>query len=237
MKKESKEFTVTPWEVSGEVDYAKLIKDAKVIWMHKATRVQDMRHAERAGVDAVVIDGFACAGHPGEEDVDAIVSIPATRDAVKIPVVACGGFADARGFVAALALGAEAVMMGTRFMISKECDMHPKVKEWMLQLRENDTMLVQRSIKNTTRVVKTEYAQKVLEMENKRATLEELLPVISGKKGRTATSTGDVSEGLITCGQVVGIIHDIPSVKEIIERIISEAKPIMQRLHNMGVAG
>ena len=217
--------------------YVKLIKDAKVIWMHKATRLRDLRTAERLGADIVTIDGYSCAGHPGEEDVGTIVLVPAIADAMKIPVVAAGGIGDARGFVAALALGAEGVMMGTRFLLSQECYAHPKVKEWYLQLRENDTMLIQRSIKNTSRVVKTEYAQKILELEKKGITLEELLPLLSGQKGRRAMDTGDVSEGTLSCGQVVGLINDISGAKEIIDRIITEAKPIMQRLQTMGVAG
>ncbi len=217
--------------------YVKLIKDAKVIWMHKATRLRDLRTAERLGADIVTIDGYSCAGHPGEEDVGTIVLVPAIADAMKIPVVAAGGIGDARGFVAALALGAEGVMMGTRFLLSQECYAHPKVKEWYLQLRENDTMLIQRSIKNTSRVVKTEYAQKILELEKQGIALEELLPLLSGQKGRRAMDTGDVSEGTLSCGQVVGLINDIPGAKEIVDRIITEAKPIMQRLQTMGVAG
>ena len=217
--------------------YVKLIKDAKVVWMHKATRLRDLRTAERLGADIVTIDGYSCAGHPGEEDVGTIVLVPAIADAMKIPVVAAGGIGDARGFVAALALGAEGVMMGTRFLLSQECYAHPKVKEWYLQLRENDTMLIQRSIKNTRRVVKTEYAQKILELEKQGIALEELLPLLSGQKGRRAMDTGDVSEGTLSCGQVVGLINDIPGAKEIVDRIITEAKPIMQRLQTMGVAG
>ncbi len=193
--------------------YVKLIKDAKVVWMHKATRLRDLRTAERLGADIVTIDGYSCAGHPGEEDVGTIVLVPAIADAMKIPVVAAGGIGDARGFVAALALGAEGVMMGTRFLLSQECYAHPKVKEWYLQLRENDTMLIQRSIKNTSRVVKTEYAQKILELEKQGIALEELLPLLSGQKGRRAMDTGDVSEGTLSCGQVVGLINDIPGAK------------------------
>ncbi len=224
-------------EISGRSPepYMKLLKDAKVKILHRATRVRDIKTAERVGVDAVTIDGFPAAGHPGMDDVATIVLIPIAVDAVKIPVVAAGGIADARGFIAALALGAEGVLMGTRFMASKESPMHPKLKEWLLQLGETDTMMIQRSIKNAERAVKTEYTQKILEMEEKGATLEELLPLISGEKGKAAYASGDASDAVISVGQVVGLIHEIPSVREIIESMVSEAKLIAQRLHNIGI--
>ena len=216
--------------------YMKLLKDARVTVMHRATRVRDIKTAERVGVDAVTIVGFEAAGHPGMEDVTSLVRIPIAVDAVKIPVIAAGGIADARGFIAALALGAEGVLMGTRFIASKECDMHPKIKEWLLQLGEADTIMIQRSIKNAARVVKTDYTQRVLEMEEKGATLEELLPLISGSKQKTAYISGDVSDAVMTVGQAVGLIHKIPSVREIIESIIAEAKLIGQRLYNIGIS-
>jgi len=216
--------------------YMKLLKDAKVTVMHRATRIRDIKTAERVGVDAVTIVGFEAAGHPGMEDVTSLVRIPVAVDAVKIPVIAAGGIADARGFVAALALGAEGVLMGTRFVASKECDMHPKIKEWLLQLGEADTMVIQRSIKNAARVVKSDYTQRVLEMEEQGATLEELLPLLSGNKQKAAYINGDVSDAVMTIGQAVGLIHEIPSVGEIIESIITEAKLIGQRLYNIGIS-
>ena len=215
--------------------YMKLLKDGKVKVMHRATRVRDIRTAERVGADAVTILGFEAAGHPGLEDVASLVRIPIAVDAVNIPVIAAGGIGDARGFVAALALGAEGVLMGTRFLASKECNAHPKIKEWLLQLGETDTMMIQRSIKNAARVVKTDYAQRVLEMEEKGATLEELLPLISGEKMRKAYISGDVSDAVMTVGQVVGLIHEIPSVEEIIKGMINGAKLIVQRLYNVGI--
>ena len=215
--------------------YMKLLKDAKVKVLHRATRIRDIRTAERVGVDAVTIVGFEGGGHPGMEDVASLVSIPMAVDAVKIPVIAAGGIGDARGFVAALALGAEGVLMGTRFMASKECPMHPKIKEWLLQLGETDTMMIQRSFKNANRVVKTEYTQRVLEMEERGATLDELLPLISGERGKAAYISGDFNDATISIGQVVGLVSEIPSVREIIEGIVSEAKLIAQRLQNIGI--
>ena len=215
--------------------YMKLLKDANVKVMHRATRTRDMKTAEKVGVDMVTILGTEAAGHPGQEEVTSMVRIPAVVDAVKVPVIAAGGIADARGLVAALALGAEGVLMGTRFMACKECDIHPNVKEWLLQLGEADTILIQKSIKNASRVVRTEHTEKILEMEQKGATLEELLPLLSGERGRNTYATGDVSGASISVGQVVGLIHDVPSVKEIIDGIISEAKLIVRRFHDIGI--
>jgi len=224
-------------ETSGQSPepYMKLLKDAKVKVMHRATRIRDIKTAERVGVDVVTIDGFSAAGHPGMEDVGTIVLIPIAVDAVKVPVVAAGGIGNARGFVAALALGAEGVLMGTRFMASKECPLHPKIKEWLLQLSETDTMMILRSIKNAERVIKTDYTQRVLEMEEKGAVLDELIPLVSGDRQKAAYISGEVSDAVMTVGQVVGLIHEIPSVSEIIESMVSEAKLIGQRLHNIGI--
>ncbi len=215
--------------------YMKLLKDAKITVLHKCARVRDTRTAERVGVDAVTILGFEAAGHPGMEDVTSLVRIPLTVDSVKIPVIAAGGIGDARGFVAALALGAEGILMGTRFMASKECNVHPKIKEWLLSASETDTLMIERSIKNAARVMKTDFSQGVLEMEEKGATLEELLPLISGDRGKRSYASGDVNDAVIACGQVAGLIHEVPSVKEIIDGIISEARLIGQRLHDMGI--
>lgn len=215
--------------------HIKLIKAAGGTVLHRATRTRDIKTAERVGADAVTILGTEAAGHPGQEEVTSMVRIPIAVDAVEVPVIAGGGIADARGFVAALALGAEGVLMGTRFMASKECNTHQNVKEWMLGISEADTILIQKSIRNASRVVRTEHTEKILEMENRGATLEELLPMISGQRGRNTYATGDVSGASISVGQVVGLIHDVPTVKEIIDGIISEAKTIMQRFEKMGI--
>jgi NAD(P)H-dependent flavin oxidoreductase YrpB (nitropropane dioxygenase family) len=214
--------------------YIKLIKDGGAIIMHKVGGARHARSAERVGVDAVSVVSFEAAGHPLPDDVASSVLIPACVDAVKIPVIAAGGIADARGFVSALALGAEGVLMGTRFAISKECSLHDKAKEWLLQLGEADTMLIHKAINNTERVVKTEFAQKILDMEDKGAPLDEILPLISGENVRDAYSTGNISDALFTIGQVIGLVHNIPSVKEIIDGIISEASIIVQRLNKIG---
>jgi len=222
------------FETSGRnpEPYMKLLKDGGAKVMHKAGSARHARTAERMGVDAVSIVSFEAAGHPLPDDVAASVLIPACVDAVQIPVIAAGGIADARGFVSALAMGASGVLMGTRFTISRECSLHSKAKEWLLQLGEADTMLIHKAINNTERVVKTDFAQKILEMEDKGAPLEEILPLISGDRVREAYNSGDISDALFTVGQVVGLVHDIPSVKEIIEGIIGEARLIVERLHS-----
>jgi nitronate monooxygenase len=216
--------------------YMKLLKDAKVKVMHKIGSARHAKSAERLGVDAVNVVCFESAGHPLPDDVAASVLIPACVDAVKIPVVLAGGIADGRGLVAALALGAEGILMGTRFAATKECRAHPKLKEWFVELKETETMLFHRTINNNERVVRTEYTQKILEMEEKGAKLEEILPLISGETVRNAYETGEVRNAVITAGQVVGLIHDVPTAKQVIDGIIGEAQAVVRRLHKLGTA-
>lgn len=211
-------------------EYLPLLKEKGIKIMHKVTAVRFARKAEKIGCDLVVVDGFECAGHPGEDDVSSLVLLPAAVDAVSIPVIAAGGFADGRGLVAALALGAEGVMMGTRFMISREAPMHHKVKEYLTGVAETETMFVLRSLRNTARVIKNTVAARVAEMESKGASIEELLPLVSGKKELELMETGDMERGLLHCGQVVGLIRDVPSVQEIIDNIVSEASRVLQRV-------
>jgi NAD(P)H-dependent flavin oxidoreductase YrpB (nitropropane dioxygenase family) len=215
--------------------YMKLLKDARVKVMHKVARVKDAKAAERLGVDAVTIVGFEAAGHPGMDNVTSLVLIPIAVDAVKIPVIAGGGIGDGRGFVAALALGAEGVLMGTRFMASKECAVHAKIGQWLVNAKETDTLIIERSIKNAARVMKTDFTKRLLELEEEGATLEELLPFITGDRSNRSYISGDVNDAAIACGQSVGLIHDIPSVKELIDGIINEAKLICRRLYKMRV--
>ncbi len=214
--------------------YMERFKAAGVKVIHKCTAVRFARTAQRIGCDAVSIDGFECAGAPGEEDVTSLVLIPLTVDTVEIPVIASGGFGDGRGLVAALALGASGINMGTRFMATQECSIHPGVKEWLLKSSERDTMLVMRSLRNTERVLRNATAEKVVEMENRSATLEELASLLSGKRGLELYETGNLGRGLVACGQVIGLVHDIPTVKELIDRIIKEADEVIS---NIGAGG
>lgn len=216
--------------------YMEWLRAAKVKVLHKVARIRDARTAERLGVDAVTIVGYEAGGHPGMEDVASLVLIPKAVDSLKIPVIASGGFADGRGLVAALAIGAEGVAMGTRFMASQECPVHPKIKEMLLKTGETDTLMVERSIKNAARVIKTNFAQKVLAMEEQGATLEELFPMLDGERIKRSYTSGDTNNSILYCGQAVGLINDIPTAKEIIDGIISEARQIMERLEGMGIS-
>lgn len=215
--------------------YMEKFKKAGVTVIHKCTAVRFARTAQRIGCDMVSIDGFECAGHPGEEDVASLVLIPATVDAVDIPVIASGGFGDGRGLVAALALGAEAMNMGTRFVATKEAPVHPKVKEWLIQATERDTILVLRSLRNTMRALRNPTAEKVAEMEKQGADLHQLESLISGTRGAKLLEEGNIEDGLFTAGQVVGLIHDIPTVKELIDRIMKEAEEVLSRLTAKGL--
>jgi len=214
--------------------YMERLKAAGIKVVHKCTSVRFARTAQRIGCDAVSIDGFECAGHPGEEDVTSLVLIPLAVDAVEIPVIASGGFGDGRGLVAALALGAEAVNMGTRFMATKEAPGHPKVKEWLIQASERDTLLLLRSFRNTMRALRNPTSEKVFELEKQGADIHQLESLVSGKVGLNLLETGDVDNGLLSAGQVIGLIHDIPTVKELIDRIIEEAEEVVSHIGAKG---
>lgn len=207
------------------------LKSAGVKLIHKVPAVRFAKKAEAIGADAVTIVGFECGGHPGMDDVTSLIVTPKTAKSLGIPVIAAGGFCDGRGLIAALALGAEAILMGTRFMASKESPMHENFKEWMVAAQETDTMVVERSIRNAARVIRNDAAKTVERMEAEGATLEELLPIISGRAGREAYLSGDVDCGTIACGQAVGLIHEIRSCKEIIDEIVTEAEAVLARLN------
>jgi NADH:quinone reductase (non-electrogenic) len=207
---------------------------AKVI--HKCTSVRFAKKAEAIGCDYVSIDGCECAGHPGEDDVTSLVLIPVTVDAVSIPVIASGGFADARGLVAALALGAEAMNLGTRFVATQEAPAHINVKNWLVEARETDTMFVMRSLRNTERVLRNEVAEKVVELENQGAGIAELAPLVTGKNGLRMLKDGEIDAGLMPAGQSVGLVHDILTVSELIDTIMEQARQITDgRLGGMRV--
>jgi len=197
---------------------------AKVI--HKCTSVRFAKKAESIGCDYVSIDGCECAGHPGEDDVTSLVLIPVTVDAVTIPVIASGGFADARGLVAALALGAEAMNLGTRFVATQEAPAHANVKNWLVEANETDTMFVMRSLRNTERVLRNEVAEKVVELENQGAGIAELAPLVTGKNGLRMLRDGEIDVGLMPAGQSVGLVRNIPTVRELIDTVIEEARQI-----------
>jgi nitronate monooxygenase len=209
-------------------DYIEKLKSNNVKIIHKCTSIRHALKAQSIGCNYVSIDGFECAGHPGEDDVTSLILIPRAKDELNIPVIASGGFGDARGFVAALSLGACAVNMGTRFMVTKEAPFHENIKQALLKAKETDTVLVERSLKNTLRAFKNAHALKVLELERQGATLEELAPYLSGLNGKKMLDGGSIDNGLLACGQVIGLINDIPTVKELITNIINQAKSIIQ---------
>jgi nitronate monooxygenase len=180
------------------------------------------------GVDAISIDGFECAGHPGEDDIPGLILIPAAADQIKIPMLASGGFGDGRGLVAALALGAEGINMGTRFCATKEAPIHDNVKQFIVANDERATNLIFRKFSNTGRVSKNSVSDTVMEISGRPdSVFPDIQPYVSGAKGRVALETGDLDAGLIWAGQIQGLIHDVPSCKELLDRIVTEAEEII----------
>ncbi|MGD1933585.1 MAG: NAD(P)H-dependent flavin oxidoreductase [Candidatus Phaeomarinobacter sp.] len=196
--------------------------------IHKCTAVRHALSAERMGVDAISIDGFECAGHPGEDDIPGLILIPAAADKVMIPMIASGGFGDGRGLVAALALGAEGINMGTRFCATKEADIHDNVKQKMVDTDERGTDLIFRTLRNTARVAKIAISQEVLEKERAGAKFEEIQHLVAGARGKLVYSEGDPDHGIWSAGMIQGLIHDIPTVDELVSRIVAEAEGIIQ---------
>lgn len=203
--------------------------------LHKCTAVRHARSAERKGVDIISIDGFECAGHPGEDDIPGLILIPAAADKVKIPLLASGGFGDGRGLVAALALGADGINMGTRFCATAEAPIHPNVKQKYIENDERGTHLIFRSFKNTARVGKSDVSDEVARrLAQPGAQFADVAELVSGKAGKELLETGDLSKGVFWAGMVQGLIHDIPTCRELIDRIIAEAEAILdQRIAGM----
>jgi len=212
------------WEVLRQVP--------GTVILHKCTAVRHALSAERRGVDVVSIDGFECAGHPGEDDIPGLILIPAAADKVKIPLLASGGFGDGRGLIAALALGAEGINMGTRFCATKEAPIHDNVKAKYVENDERGSSLIFRNFHNTARVGKSDVSDEVVRrLKNPDATFEDVRELVSGAAGKVLLETGDLSKGVFWAGMVQGLIHDIPTCAELIDRIISEAETIFdQRL-------
>ena len=199
-----------------------------IIVIHKCTAVRHALSAQRMGVDAISIDGFECAGHPGEDDIPGLVLIPAAADKVKIPMIASGGFGDGRGLVAALSLGADGINMGTRFCATVEAPIHPRVKQLLVENDERGTHLIFRSFRNTARVGKNAVSDQVVEiLKTRDAKFEDIAHLVRGAQGRVLLETGDLNAGLVWAGQVQGLIHDIPTVGELIQRIVREATQII----------
>ena len=200
------------------------LKEHGIRVVHKCTSVRHAVSAERYGVDIVSIDGFECAGHPGEDDVPNLILIPAAVAVLKIPIVASGGIGDGRGMAAALALGAQGINMGTRFMCTQEAPIHDNVKQALSHATERDTTLMFRTMHNTARVFKNAISNEVVAMEKRGARFEEVRPLVAGARGKVALKNGNIDDGVISAGMVIGLIHDIPTCAELIERIVAECR-------------
>lgn len=195
--------------------------------LHKCTSVRHAVKAQALGVDGISIDGFECAGHPGEDDVPGLVLIAAAAERISIPMIASGGFADARGLVAALALGADGINMGTRFMCTEESPIHRNIKEAIVAASEVDTELIFRSLRNTARVARNSISQEVVEILSSGGKFEDVRHLVAGARGRAVFDSGDPEAGIWTAGTVQGLIHDIPTVGELVERIVAESEALI----------
>ncbi|OBJ67854.1 nitronate monooxygenase family protein [Mycobacterium sp. 1274756.6] len=204
--------------------------------LHKCTSVRHAVKAQSLGVDGISIDGFECAGHPGEDDIPGLVLIPAAAAKIDIPMIASGGFADARGLVAALALGADGINMGSRFMCTVESCIHQNVKEAIVAGTELDTELIFRPLRNTARVASNAVSREVVDILNKGGQFPDVQDLVSGVRGKKVFDDGDLDAGIWSVGTAMGLINDIPTVEELISRIVAEAEDLITgRLGDMVV--
>ena len=211
--------------------YIPKFKEGGLVCIHKAVSVRHALTAQRIGVDIVSIDGFECAGHPGEDDVSNMVLVPAASRQLDIPVLASGGFGNGQGLVAALALGAEGINMGTRFVATREAPVHNNIKRAYVDSSERDTRLLYRPLRNTARFLKNEVTEAVLQIERDKGQdlqFEDVRELVAGPRQREAWLGGNKDRGVITTGMVVGLIDDIPSCSELVERIVAEAADIVE---------
>ena len=195
--------------------------------LHKCTSVRHAAKAQVLGVDGISIDGFECAGHPGEDDVPGLVLIAAAAERISIPMIASGGFADGRGLVAALALGADGINMGTRFMCTEESPIHHNIKQAIVAASEVDTELIFRSLRNTARVARNSISQEVVEILSSGGKFEDVRHLVAGARGRAVFDSGDQEAGIWTAGTVQGLIRDVPTVGELVERIVAESEALI----------
>src|SRR5690606_475860 len=209
-----------------------MLKEAGIKVIHKCTSVRHSLKAERIGCDAVSVDGFECGGHPGEDDVPNFILLPRAAEELKIPFVASGGMADGRSLVAALALGAEGMNMGTRFIATKEAPVHENVKRAIVEADELQTRLVMRPLRNTERVLRNAAVDKIVEIEKTKGaatTIDDIRPLVTGGQNRKVLQDGDMDAAAWSCGMVCGLIRDVPTVRELIDRIMAEAETIIRR--------
>lgn len=206
-----------------------MLKPHGVTVLHKCTAVRHALSAERAGCDVISIDGFECAGHPGEDDIPGLILIPAAADKVKIPMLASGGFGDGRGLAAALALGADGINMGTRFCATQEAPIHPNIKQAYIDNDERGSLLIFRKLKNTARVGRSPVSEEVARrLEQPGATFDDVKELVAGVAGREMLRTGEMDKGVFWAGMVQGLIHDVPTCDALISRIVSDAEAIIK---------
>ena len=207
------------------------LKDAGITVIHKCTSVRHALKAQKIGCDAASVDGFECGGHPGEDDIPNMILLPRAHDELTIPFIASGGMADGRSLVAALAMGAEGINMGTRFLATKEAPVHENVKQAILDATELDTRLIMRPLRNTERVLNNRAVEKLLHKEHKLGSsiqITDILDEVAGVYPKVMLD-GKMDSGAWSCGMVVGLIHDIPTCKELVERIMKQAEDIISR--------
>jgi nitronate monooxygenase len=211
--------------------YMPPMKEAGIKVIHKCTSVRHSLKAEKIGCDAVSVDGFECGGHPGEDDIPNMILLPRAAEELTVPFVASGGMADGRSLVAALAMGADGMNMGTRFIATVEAPVHEKVKQTIVAASELDTRLIMRPLRNTERVLYNPAVEELLEIERSRGgelTIQDIIPQVAGVYPRVMVD-GDVDSGAWSCGMVAGLIHDVPTCRELIDRIMGEAESLITR--------
>jgi nitronate monooxygenase len=214
-------------------DLVPKFKEGGAIWIHKCAGVRYAVKGASLGADMITVVGYENGGATGTLDIGTLVMTPSVVDALDVPVIAGGGISDGRGIAAVLALGAEGVIMGTRMMATKECPIHENLKQAFVQAAETDTSLVMRSIRNTHRMWRNKAAQQIIELEAQKAPLNTIIQAASGQKAEKMYREGDIDAGMVSCGQGVGLIKDIPSVKELLDRIMAEAEEVIGRLNKM----
>ncbi|MHA2039709.1 MAG: NAD(P)H-dependent flavin oxidoreductase, partial [Promethearchaeota archaeon] len=220
-------------ETSGHKAPADLVpkfKDGGATWIHKCAGVRYAKTAASLGADIITVVGYENGGATGTLDIGTLVMTPCVVDAIDVPVIAGGGITDGRGLAAVLALGAEGAIMGTRMMATQECPIHDNLKKAFVQSQETDTHLVMRSIRNTHRVWRNKAAERIIELESKKAPLQEIIQVASGQNALKMYKEGDLDAGMVSCGQGIGLIKDIPTAKELLDRIMEEAETVINKL-------
>mgnify|MGYP000854515415 FL=1 len=224
------EISGTPLDKAAGMEYVEMLKKAGVRLFHKVGSVRHAVHAEKVGYDGIYAAGIEEGGHPLSDDVTTMVLTPRIVESVKIPVVTVGGIANGRTMAAALVLGADAVMMATRFVATKECEVHDNIKQELISRQEHETALICKSIGLQGRAIRNKVVEEVLSMEAQKCGLEQLIPLLSGKRVKEAWETGDVDMAPMMMGQSVGMVRDIPSCRELMERMAAEAMAEIDRV-------